>query len=553
MVTEEGLMLESTMQDFPLTVGMVFRHGRAVYGDSEVATLQGDHVRRATFTEVARRADQLAAGLRRFGIGAGDRVATFMWNDQAHLEAYLAIPGMGAVLHTLNIRLFAEQLKYVANHAEDRIVIVDDSLVPLLANVAAELKTVERYLVVGQGDSSALADAAAGAEVLRYEDVLAAEEPGFDWPEVEERAAAAMCYTSGTTGNPKGVVYSHRSTVLHSMAVNSANAIGLTEHDRVLPIVPMFHANAWGLPYSAWLVGADFLMPERYLQAEPLAKLIEAERPTIAGAVPTIWSDLLRHAGEHGTDLSSFRIVVCGGSAVPRSLMERFEQGHGVRIIQGWGMTETSPLAALSHPPRSVALGTTEEMDWRARSGRVLGGVELRIVDDNGAVLPWDGEAVGEIEVRGPWVTAGYYGDPSPDKFDDGWLRTGDVGTVEPNGFIQITDRAKDVIKSGGEWISSVELENQLMAHPDVMEAAVIGVPDAKWSERPLACVVRAEGSDVSAAQLRDFLGDHLAKWQLPEHWAFIDEVPKTSVGKFDKKVLRARHGAAELEIEELN
>jgi fatty-acyl-CoA synthase len=233
--------------------------------------------------------------------------------------------------------------------------------------------------------------------------------------------------------------------------------------------------------------------------------------------------------------------------------MERFEQGHGVRIIQGWGMTETSPLAALSHPPRSVALGTTEEMDWRARSGRVLGGVELRIVDDNGAVLPWDGEAVGEIEVRGPWVTAGYYGDPSPDKFDDGWLRTGDVGTVEPNGFIQITDRAKDVIKSGGEWISSVELENQLMAHPDVMEAAVIGVPDAKWSERPLACVVRAEGSDVSAAQLRDFLGDHLAKWQLPEHWAFIDEVPKTSVGKFDKKVLRARHGAAELEIEELN
>ncbi|MCI0635030.1 MAG: AMP-binding protein, partial [Actinobacteria bacterium] len=342
-----------------------------------------------------------------------------------------------------------------------------------------------------------LTESAAGAEVLRYEDAIAAEEPGFAWPGVDERAAAAMCYTSGTTGNPKGVVYSHRSTVLHSMAVNAANAIGLTETDRVLPIVPMFHANAWGIPYSAWFAGADFLMPERYLQAEPLARLIEEERPTIAGAVPTIWSDLLRYAGEHGTDLSSFRLVVCGGSAVPRSLIERFEEGHGVRIVQGWGMTETSPLAALSHPPRGVPLGTPEEMDWRARTGRVIGGVELRIADDAGNPLPWDGEAVGEIGVRGPWITSSYYADPSPDKFHDGWLRTGDVGTVDAKGFIQITDRAKDVIKSGGEWISSVELENLLMAHPDVVEAAVIGVPDPKWSERPLACVVRVEGSAV--------------------------------------------------------
>jgi fatty-acyl-CoA synthase len=545
-------MLPSTMQDFPLTVGLLFRHGRAVYGDSEVATFRGDSIERASYRQVADRAEQLAAGLQRLGIAEGDRVGTFMWNDQAHLEGYLAIPCMGAVLHTLNIRLFAEQLTYVTNHGEDRIVIVDDSLVPLLAKVAPDLKTVEHYLVVGTGDATALEEAAAGADVLRYEDVLAAESPGFDWPDVDERAAAAMCYTSGTTGNPKGVVYSHRSTVLHTMAVNAANAIGLTEADTMLPIVPMFHANAWGMPYSGWFAGAGFLMPERFLQAEPLAKMIESERPTVAGAVPTIWSDLLRYADEHGSDLSSFRMVVCGGSAVPRSLMEKFEAGHGVRIIQGWGMTETSPLAALSHPPRGVELGTTDDLDWRARTGRVIGGVELRIADDMGEALAWDGEQVGEIEVRGPWITGAYYGDPSPEKFDHGWLRTGDVGTVEPNGFVQITDRAKDVIKSGGEWISSVDLENQLMAHPDIIEAAVIGVPDDKWSERPLACVVRVDASSVSAEELRVFLGDRLASWQLPERWSFIEEVPKTSVGKFDKKVLRAAHGAGELEVEEL-
>ncbi len=393
------------MQDFPLTIAMILRHGRTVHGDSEVVTFEGDGSRRASFVEVAGRAEQLAAALQRLGIEPGDRVGTFQWNTQEHLEAYLAVPTMGAVLHTLNIRLFPEQLTYVVNHAEDRVVIVDDTLIPLLANVAPDLKTVEHFVVVGEGDASALVDAAAGADVLRYDELLAAEDAGFEWPEVDERAAAAMCYTSGTTGNPKGVVYSHRSTVLHSFGINQAGAIGLTQHDRVLPIVPMFHANAWGLPYAAWLAGAGFVMPGRFLQAEPLAKLIEAERPTVAGAVPTIWSDLHRYTVEHPVDLSSFRLVVCGGSAVPRALIERFEQDHDVHIVQGWGMTETSPLAALARTPRGVEVGTPEEMDWRARAGRVIGGVELRIVDDTGTPLPWDGEAVGEIEVRGPWVT----------------------------------------------------------------------------------------------------------------------------------------------------
>ncbi len=546
--------MQGTMQDFPLTIGMLFRHGATVHPDSEVVTFEGDGSRRAAFAEVADRARRLGAALTRLGISAGDRVGTFAWNTQEHLEAYFAIPCLGAVLHTLNVRLFAEQLTYVVNHAEDRVVLVDDTLVPLLAKVAGELKTVERFIVIGDGDASALSEAAPRVEVLRYDELLAAEQHGFEWPEVDERAAAAMCYTSGTTGKPKGVVYEHRSTVLHSMATAFASALGVTERDRILPIVPMFHANAWGLPYSGWMAGADFLMPARFLQAEPLARFIAAERPTFSGAVPTIWTDLLRFgdANPGALDLSSMRMIVCGGSAVPRSLMEAFEAKYGVRIVQAWGMTETSPLAAVAHPPGAVELGTRDEMNWREKTGRPVAGVELRIVDDGGEVLPWDGEAVGEIEVRGPWITGSYYGDPAPEKFHDGWLRTGDVGSVTRGGFVQITDRAKDVIKSGGEWISSVELENQLMAHPDVVEAAVIGVPDPRWDERPLACVVRAGDSTVDARALCDFLADRCAKWQLPERWAFIDEVPKTSVGKFDKKVLRARHGDGELTVEEL-
>jgi fatty-acyl-CoA synthase len=535
-------MFASTMQDRPLTITALFEHGRRIHAGSEVATFAEEGTRRARFAEVGERAGRLAAALARLGVRPGDRVATFCWNSQEHLEAYFAIPCMGAVLHTLNVRLFPEQLAYVANHAEDRVVIVDGSLVPLLARVAGQLETVRHYLVVGPGDASPL-----GAHVLRYDDLLADGRPTFDWPALDERAAAAMCYTSGTTGNPKGVVYSHRSTVLHTLSACAGGVFAIGERDRVLLVVPMFHANAWGLPYAAWTAGADLVMPGRFLQAAPLCRMIAEERPTISAAVPTIWSDVHRHLESQPVDVSSLRLVVCGGSAVPRSLIERFQQAHGVRIVQAWGMTETSPLAAVALPPKGTA--PEDDLEWRAKTGRVVAGVELRIVDDAGQVLPWDGRTAGEIEVRGPWITAAYYRDPAPEKFHDGWLRTGDVGTVDARGFVQITDRAKDVIKSGGEWISSVELENALMAHPAVVEAAVIGVADERWQERPLACVVVRPGARVTPNELQQFLAARVARWWVPERWSFVDEVPKTSVGKFDKKLLRARYAEGALAV----
>jgi fatty-acyl-CoA synthase len=538
----------STMQDYPLTINMMYRHGRRIYSGSRIRTFEGDHCREASFGQIGDRAERLAGALRRLGVRPGDRVGTFCWNHQEHMECYLAVPCMGAVLHTLNIRLFPEQLSYVVNHAADKVVIVDDTLAPLLAGVLPELRTVEAFILVGKGDGSALA--ATGKPVLRYEELLAGESLGYPWPEIDERSAAAMCYTSGTTGNPKGVVYGHRSTVLHSFAAASGAVFALNERDRVLLIVPMFHANAWGLPYVAWMVGADFVMPQRWLQAEPLCKMISEEKPTVTGAVPTILNDILRWAEKHPVDFSSLRFVLCGGSAVPRALMEAYESRHGINVVQGWGMTETSPLAARAIAPKGTP--PEEAMDWRAKTGRIVPGVELRIVDDGGKELPWDGTAVGEIQIRGPWVTASYYLDDDPQKFQDGWLRTGDVGTLDSRGFIQITDRAKDVIKSGGEWISSVDLENHLMAHPDVIEAAVIGVPDSKWDERPLACVVLREEAQTRPEELRAFLNDRVARWWLPSKWAFIEQIPKTSVGKFDKKVLRARYGDSAMRVVDL-
>jgi fatty-acyl-CoA synthase len=386
---------------------------------------------------------------------------------------------------------------------------------------------------------------------IGYEDLLADQpDTPFDWPEVQENQGAGLCYTSGTTGNPKGVLYSHRSNVLHSFGTCLHDAMGLGAADRVLPIVPMFHANAWGIPYAAGLIGSNLVMPSQFLQAEPIAKLIADEQVTIAAAVPTIWLDLLRYADENKPDLSSLRTVICGGAAVPLALMKAFEERHNVRIIQAWGMTEMSPLGTVARPPADVS--EDEHWQYRDRAGRIMPLVDARLVGDDGEEVPWDGTSTGELEVRGPWIASDYYEDPTGrDKFHDGWLRTGDIASIDTRGFVKISDRSKDVIKSGGEWISSVELEGELMAHPDVAEAAVIAKPDERWTERPLACVVRCEGSTVSADDLIEHLRPRVAKWWLPDEFAFIDEVPKTSVGKFDKKVLRKRLSEGELAREQ--
>jgi fatty-acyl-CoA synthase len=530
------------MQDVPLLTSHILRHGQDVYGESQVVTVMAEGYRSATFTEVGEQAERLAKALRRLGVASGDRVGTFLWNNQEHLAAYLAVPSMGAVLHTLNIRLFPEQLAYVINHAEDKVIIADSSLLGLLKAVWDEVKTVEHVIVIGGGDTEGL------GSTLDWSELLSAEEPGYDWPTLDEHDAAAMCYTSGTTGNPKGVVYSHRSTFLHTLAHTSASSIGMTERDRLLVIVPMFHANAWGTPYSSWLVGADIVMPQSFVQGERVLRIIEDQRVTLSCGVPTVWNDVLRAlASNPGADLSSLRAVTAGGSAVPQALFEAFAEKIGAELIQGWGMTETSPLAAFGLPPARLA--PDEQFAYRLKAGRVVPAVEVRVVGDDDDVLPSDGESVGEFEIRGPWVTASYYKDEDPSRFHDGWLRTGDVGSLDRRGYMTISDRTKDVIKSGGEWISSVELEGQVMGHPGVFEAAVIAVPDARWDERPLVCVVRAEGASPSAEELQHDLVGKVARWAVPERWCFIDAVPKTSVGKFDKKVLRARYAEGDLDV----
>lgn len=532
-----------TMQNVPLTITAILRHGCGVHGARTVTTATDSGYRQCTYRELGLRAAQLANGLRRIGVTGDQRVATFMWNNTEHLTAYLAVPAMGAVLHTLNIRLFPEQIIYVANEAEDQVVLVDASLAALLAPVLGRLDTVHTVVAVGEGDIEPLQES--GKTVLRYAELLSGEPTEFDWPQIDENSAAAMCYTSGTTGNPKGVVYTHRSSYLHTMAGCTANGMGIGSSDMVLVIVPMFHANGWGLPYAALMGGADMVLPDRHLDARSTVDLVEKLRPTVAGAVPTIWNDVghyLDNDPDH--DLSSLRLVVCGGSAVPVSLMRTFEEKHGVQIRQLWGMTETSPMATMAWPPP----GTPADQHWafRGTQGQPVCGVEARIVDDNGTVLPNDGRAVGEVEVRGPWITGSYYLGHDESKFDSGWLRTGDVGRIDEQSFITLTDRAKDVIKSGGEWISSVELENCLIAHPDVVEAAVVGVPDERWQERPLAVVVIKEGAqeDTSAIahELRKFLEDKVVRWWLPERWTFVDKIPRTSVGKYDKKTIRSHY-----------
>ncbi|MFF8896103.1 long-chain fatty acid--CoA ligase [Streptomyces lydicus] len=543
----------STMQDVPLTVSRILAHGSTVHGDSQVITWTDGEPHRRTFDAIGRRAAQLARALRdELSVADEERVGTLMWNNAEHMEAYLAIPSMGAVLHTLNLRLPAEQLVWIVNHAEDRVVLVNGSLLPLLAPLLPQLPNVEHIVVTGPGDTSVLDGAR--ARVHDYEELIAGRPETYDWPLIDEREAAALCYTSGTTGDPKGVLYSHRSLYLHSLQVNTAEAFALTPRDITLPVVPMFHVNAWGLPHAAFMAGASLLMPDRFLQPAPLAKMIETVRPTIGAAVPTIWQGLLTELDANQYEVGCLRTVVIGGSACPPALMRGFEERHGIRVVHAWGMTETSPLGSVSHPPAGVS--GEEEWAYRATQGRFPASVEARLIGPDGERLPHDGEAAGELEVRGPWIAGAYYGGAQgeplrpDDKFSpDGWLRTGDVGTLTPNGYLTLTDRAKDVIKSGGEWISSVELENHLMAHPHVLEAAVVAVPDDKWGERPLATVVLNEGATIGYEELKAFLGERIARWQLPERWALIPAVPKTSVGKFDKKVLRRQYADGELDV----
>ncbi|HYI62097.1 MAG TPA: long-chain fatty acid--CoA ligase [Acidimicrobiales bacterium] len=530
------------MQDHPLTLVHFFDRAERLFRDKRVVTATATGKQTRTYGEWAARTRRAGGALAALGIGAEGRVATFGWNTADHLELYFAAPCSGRVLHTLNIRLFPEQLTYIANHAEDEVVFVDRTLAALLWPLLDTFETV-RHVVVMDDGAGEVPDAPAGKEVHRYEDLLAGADPA-EWHVEDENQAASMCYTSGTTGNPKGVVYSHRSTYLHTLGTMAVDALGASEADTILPVVPMFHANAWGLAHAAVAVGANLVMPGPNMAAEPLAELIESERVTVAAGVPTIWMGVLPEL--KGRDLSALRAIPCGGSAVPRALSEAYREQVGLPIYQAWGMTETSPVASAGHIKATLAEGRTEDelADLRATIGVPLCGVDLRIVDpDTLEPVAADGQAQGEIQARGPWIAREYYHDDrSPESFTpDGWLKTGDVATVDDHGYMRIVDRTKDVVKSGGEWISTVELENEIMGHPRVAEAAVIGVRHPKWQERPLACVVVAEGEELTKGEVLEFLDGRVAKWWLPDDVVFVDEIPKTSVGKFSKKDLRAR------------
>src|SRR3954451_23628068 len=507
------------MQDYPLLVRHIAERAETVFADREIVTRTHDGVERTTYRQVVDRARRLASSLAALGIGPGDRVGTFGWNSARHLELYLAVPSMGAVLHTLNIRLFEDDIRYIVGHAEDKVIFLDASL----AGQMPSFEGVEHEVLMPDGPGER-----EGA--LDYEELVEKGDPGFEFPTFDENAAAAMCYTSGTTGRPKGVVYSHRSITLHSLAGITTDALGVRSTDRVMPIVPMFHANAWGLPYGAALAGAGQVFPGPKMTPPDLAQLIADEKVTWTAAVPTIWQGMMQL--DPAPDLSSVREIICGGSAVPEALIRGFQDKFGVPIVQAWGMTETSPLASVCRPGPAAPEDEDERFRLRATQGRVVPLVDFTIDEESG----------GELLVRGPWVASAYYEDDSQqEKFEGGWLRTGDVAQVVDGCYLKLVDRTKDLVKSGGEWISSVELENVVMGHPKVMEAAVVAVPDDEWGERPCACVVPCEGEELDAEELRSFLSERVAKWWIPERIEFIDEVPKTSVGKFDKKVLRKR------------
>ncbi|WP_394938144.1 long-chain fatty acid--CoA ligase [uncultured Ilumatobacter sp.] len=534
--------MQGLMQDVPLTINHLFDRAERYHGHKEIITAAAGGLERTTYAEFARRTRQLAGVLDTLGISADGRVATFAWNTARHLELYFAAPCTGRVLHTLNIRLFPEQLTYIVNHADDEVIFVDRSILALLAPLLHTFTNLKHLVLMDDGKGD-IPDDLGGHALLDYEELIAAEEP-IDFPEItDERRAASMCYTSGTTGNPKGVVYTHRSTFMHTAGAMMVDSLGVREADVILPVVPMFHANAWGLAHAAVATGATLVMPGADLSGPALANLIVDENVTVAAGVPTIWMAVLPEL--KGRDTSSLRSIPCGGSAVPRSLSEAYREQTGLPILQAWGMTETSPIASVCQlDVDQQELSIDQQADLRTQVGRISFGVEARVVEP-GSTNPvsWDGEASGELQCRGNWIASDYYDDPrSRESFtDDGWLKTGDVATVDARGRIRLVDRTKDLIKSGGEWISSVELENEIMSHPKVAEAAVVGIVHPKWGEAALACVVRTDDSLTEEAVIAHLEGK-IAKWQMPKGIVWIDEVPKTSVGKFSKKTLRDDH-----------
>jgi fatty-acyl-CoA synthase len=530
--------MRSTMMQTPLSLNLLLERANALFPSREVVSRRPDKsLHRCNYGAVYKRARQLAQALRRAGVGPGEAVGTLMWNHWAHLEAYFGIPAAGAVLHTLNLRLSAEDLAYIIGDAEDRMILIDDVLLPIWDKVKPLLASVPRVIVF------AFSGAPLPAGCESYEDFIAADASAYRYPETDEHAAMGMCYTSGTTGRPKGVVYSHRSMVLHSIVGSLPDVLGTSSRDNILVVTPMFHANAWAMPFAAVMLGAKQVFPGPHMAGEDLLDLMESERITMSLGVPTVWMMVLQalQSGKRSWNLVQGMRMTVGGAAVPRSLIEAFDQ-YQLNIRQGWGMTETSPLGSItSIKPNLVDAPAETLYNIRARAGLPVPLVELRIVGDEGRVQPWDGVATGELQCRGPWVAGGYHRQPTdPEKFTaDGWLRTGDVATIDAEGYLRIADRTKDLIKSGGEWISSVDLENAIMGHPAVAEAAVIAVKHPKWDERPLAVVVKKPGKEVAPEELRDLLLRHFAKWQVPDDFAFVEALPRTSTGKFMKTKLR--------------
>ncbi|MCV6604738.1 MAG: long-chain fatty acid--CoA ligase [Porticoccaceae bacterium] len=531
--------MRAQMMDFPLTVTAIMRHARRVHSGATVASVTVDNPNQEYTWEAAfQRVDQLGNALQHLGVKPGDRIATLAWNDHRHLELYFAVPCLGAVCHTINPRLFPEQVAYIINHAEDQWLFVDPLIVPLLEKLHSSLATVKGYVVLC--DRAHMPETSL-PNALCYEELLAAQPQHFDWPELDENSAAGLCYTSGTTGDPKGVLYSHRSTVLHTMMVALPDVMGVSSRSVLMPLVPMFHVNAWGSIHLAAMTGASLVLPgPKMLDGEVITALINRYGVDYSLGVPTIWLALVEYLQRSGEAVPSLQQVVVGGAACPESLKQSLES-YGISVHPGWGMTETSPLGAYYVPPAGLEeMSADQQSQYRHKAGRAVFGVEMKIEDDSGNELPWDGDSAGELKVRGPWVAASYYRQTDADShFDGGWFATGDVATIDPEGYMAITDRAKDVIKSGGEWISSIDVENAAMGHPAVAEAAVIGIPDPKWTERPLLVVVRQQGADTSGEEILVSLRGKIADWWVPEHCVFVDELPHTATGKVSKKTLR--------------